>query len=250
MATDRFARRSNGWLFGVWIPLFAMAISCAPRTQTDPLDTPPANETSVKPGINQQYENPDVPKVLERLETESREIYRDREAIVRDLRLKPGTRLADIGAGTGLFTELLGNAVGEHGKVFAVDISQQLLDYIAQRAAKAGLRNVETVLCQPKTVNLPAGSIDAAFICDVYHHFEYPRSSMASLHKAMRPGGTLYLIDFVRIEGVTRQWVLDHVRAGQEVFTSEIEAAGFEQIKDFHPTAPLSENYFIAFRRK
>ncbi len=88
--------------------------------------------------------------------------------------------------------------------------------------------------------------MDLAFICDVYHHFEYPHSSLASLHRALRPGGELVLVEFKRVPGQSSDWVLNHVRAGQEVFTAEIEAAGFKKAQEINL---LKENYILRFRK-
>lgn len=205
-------------------------------------------ETSAKPGVNADYLKPDldVTKWVERFEREGREIYDHREAIVAAARTKPGSTMADIGAGTGLFTPYFSRAVGARGKVYAVDIVPAFLDRINKRATSEGLDNVHTVLCTERSVELPANSIDFAFICDVYHHFEYPRSSMASLHRALRPDGEVLMVEFKRIPGVSSDWILNHVRAGQEVFTAEIEAAGFKQIEENHL---LKDNYVIRFRK-
>ena len=86
-------------------------------------------------------------------------------------------------------------------------------------------------------------------MCDAYHHFEYPRSMNASLWRALRPGGTLMLIDFRRVPGKSPDWILEHVRAGEEVFTAELQAAGFEKIEDPRPTPALQENYLVRFRK-
>ena len=85
-------------------------------------------------------------------------------------------------------------------------------------------------------------------MCDTYHHFEYPHSTLASLHQAIRPGGSLVVIDFERIPGESRDWVLEHVRAGKDVFTREIEAAGFELVEQV-AIEGLKENYVLRFRR-
>ena len=90
--------------------------------------------------------------------------------------------------------------------------------------------------------------LDLVFICDTYHHFEYPQTTLASLHAALRPGGMLAVVDFERIEGVSRPWVLNHMRAGKEVFRSEIEAAGFRFLEEVE-VAGLEENYLLLFRR-
>ena len=87
-----------------------------------------------------------------------------------------------------------------------------------------------------------------AFICDVYHHFEFPQATLATLHKALKSGGELVLIDFKRIPGESSDFVMGHVRAGQEVFEAEVIAAGFEKISEVKDV--LKENYFVKFRRK
>jgi len=154
---------------------------------------PAVAEASVKPGVNTEYLKPDldVSQWVERFEHEGREIYDHREAIVAAVGLKPGMVVADIGAGTGLFTPYFSRAVGAKGRVMAVDIVPAFLERIRQRATAEGLANVQTVLGTERSVELPPNSIDVAFICDVYHHFEYPHSSMTSLHRALRPGGVL-----------------------------------------------------------
>lgn len=210
--------------------------------------TAAAPESSVKPGVNAEFLKPDlnVSQWVERFEREGREIYDRREAIVAAARLQPGMVVADIGAGTGLFTPYFSRAVGPKGKVMAVDIVPAFLDRIRQRATAEGLANVQTVLCTDRSVELPPNSIDFAFICDVYHHFEYPHSSMTSLHRALRAGGELLLVDFKRVPGKSSDWVLDHVRAGQDVFTAEIHAAGFEQVEE---RDILKDNYVVRFRK-
>ena len=209
-----------------------------------------AQEQSVKPGINDKFLDPalKVDEWTEKFETESREIFHQRNQIVASVGLKPGMKIADIGAGTGLFTLPFANAVGAEGKVYAVEIAKNFLRHIRARAQKANAANVETILCTDRSVELPESSIDLAFICDVYHHFEYPQASLASLHKALKPGGEIILIDFKRIPGESSDFVMGHVRAGQEVFESEVTAAGFEKVGEVKDV--LKENYFVRFRRK
>lgn len=209
-----------------------------------------AQEQSVKPGINDKFLDPQMKadEWVGKFETESREIFHQRERIVAAVGLKPGQSVADIGAGTGLFTVPFAQSVGSAGKVYAVEIAPKFLEMIAHRAAKAELKNVQTILGSARSVELPDASIDVAFICDVYHHFEYPQASLASLHRALRPGGEVVLIDFKRIPGTSSDFIMGHVRAGQEVFEAEIVAAGFEKIAEV--TDVLKENYFVRFRRK
>ena len=207
----------------------------------------PAQEQSVRPGINDAFENPNLDEFVGRFERDGRDAYDHRHEVLAAMRLRPGMDVADIGAGTGLFTRLFAPLVGPEGTVYAVDISERFVKHVEDKAAKAGLKNVVGVVCTPESVKLPPASINLAFICDTYHHFEFPQKTMASLHQALRPGGEVILIDFHRIEGVSSDWALDHVRAGQEVFTREIEQAGFRQIEEKKDL--LNESYFVRFRK-
>ena len=205
-----------------------------------------AQETSVNPGINDSYKDPDPKDFTKRFEVESREVFANRDRIVATCKLKRGMAVADVGAGTGLFTRLFAKQVGADGKVYAIDIAKNFLQHIEKTAKDAGLTNVETILATADSTNLPVNTVDVAFICDVYHHFEFPHKTMATIHQALRPGGRLVVIDFHRIEGVSSDWILGHVRAGQEVFRGEIEAAGFKLVEE---PKFLKENYCTVFER-
>ncbi|MHC4991990.1 MAG: class I SAM-dependent methyltransferase, partial [Planctomycetota bacterium] len=160
-----------------------------------------------------------------------------------------GTDVADIGAGSGFMTELLAELVGPNGTVYAVDINPVMMGRLARRADENGIDNLQIVVCSERTVDLPPESVDMVFICDTYHHFEYPRTTMRSIHEALRPGGQIVLVDFHRIPGVSPEWILGHVRAGEEVFTQEIVDSGFELIND-HAVPFLEENYVLRFRKQ
>ncbi|MFK7896742.1 MAG: class I SAM-dependent methyltransferase [Myxococcota bacterium] len=201
-------------------------------------------------GINDSFldEEMDVSSYVERFEGESRAVYAERVAITRALGLAPGDRIADIGAGTGFFTALFDAAVGPNGKTYAVEISPQFLKHLRDRAEEENLQSVEVVEGTMTSVELPQSSIEIAFICDVYHHFESPEATLASLFEAIRPGGELVLIEFERIPGETPAWLLKHVRAGRDVFQAEIEAAGFVW-QDEIQLPGLDDNYIFRFKK-
>ena len=217
---------------------------------TSPTATAPpaAPETSVRPGVNEPYRGADVGQWVKRFERQGREIHDLRHEIVAACAFLPGDDVADIGAGTGLLVEPLAEAVGTTGTIYAVDIVPEFIEHIARRTRDAGLRNVKTVLCTERSVELPAGSIDVAFVCDAYHHFEYPQSTMTSIHEALRPGGSIIVIDFRREPGRSRDWVLDHVRAGRETVIQEIESYGFRLVETID--VGLRENYMLRFARR
>jgi len=204
-----------------------------------------AQQESVRPGINDSFRDPDPQKFAARFEVESREVFAKRVEIVAELGLKPGMVIADVGAGTGLFTREFAAKLGRDGRVLAVDISENFLEHIRRTVREKGLLNVETVLCTDDSTKLPQGSVDAVFICDTYHHFEYPAKTMTSVRKALRPGGKVYVIDFHRIEGKSSEWTMNHVRAGQEVFEAEILEAGFRRLRQVEGV--LSDNYMLVF---
>lgn len=213
-------------------------------------EQPPVKGESVKPGINARYLAPDmkVEEWVERFEGESREIFIARQAITEAVQLKPGATIADIGAGTGLFTALFAHQVGAEGQVYAVDIAPKFVAHLRDRVAEKGFGQVTVVLSQEDSITLPAKSIDVAFVCDVYHHFEYPQASLASIYRALRPGGTFVVIDFERIPDKSPEWIFDHVRAGKEVVTKEIQAAGFQLLEEVSLDG-LTENYFLRFAK-
>lgn len=207
----------------------------------------PAQEKSVRPDINVPFQNPDLPEFMKKFEVESREIYAQRKEIVTACKFTPGMSVADIGAGTGIFSLLFAKEVGPKGKVYAVDIAKTFLEHIAKTAKNEALKNIETVQCDQVSCKLPASSVDAVFICDTYHHFEFPQRTLASIHQALKPGGQLIIIDFKRVPGMSSEWTLKHVRAGQEVFTAEIRDAGFKQLDE---VKLLKDNYFVRFEKK
>ncbi|MBM4071911.1 MAG: class I SAM-dependent methyltransferase [Planctomycetes bacterium] len=206
----------------------------------------PAQDKSVRPGINKPFESPDVKGFIGKFEGESREVFSQRKEIVAACRIRPGMAVADIGAGTGLFSRLFAREVGPNGKVYAVDIAPDFVKHVESTCEKSGIKNVVGVVCAADNVRLPPRSIDLAFICDTYHHFEFPYKTMASIHQALRPGGRVIVIDFHRIAGKSRAWVLNHVRAGQEVVTKEIESAGFKSMGE---ESLLKENYLVKFKK-
>ena len=205
-----------------------------------------AQESSLSPGINRAYENPNYARWQSTFESEGREIYEQRHAIVEALALKPGMAVADVGAGTGVMSLLFAQKVGAGGTVIAQDIAPEFLRGIEERARKLGVAQLRTLLGGEKDARLPANSVDLVFTSDTYHHFEFPQAMLASLHAALRPGGRLIIIDYEKIPGRSSPWVMSHVRANRETVIGEITAAGFvlDRTHGF-----LRDNYFLEFRK-
>jgi SAM-dependent methyltransferase len=226
----------------------AMLATAGGWSQTQTTTTQSTIKTKADPKINEPFQKPDVRGYIKKFESEDRENYARRHEIVAALHLAPGMAVADIGAGTGFFTRLFAEKVGPAGKVYAVDIAPQFLAHIAADARKRRQDQVVTVLVSQDSTNLPKASVDVVFLSDVYHHLEKPEQVLASIRQALRPGGRLVVIDFDRVEGRSSAFVLKHVRASQEVFRREIEAAGFTRIPTPNPPR-LKENFFLSFRK-
>jgi predicted methyltransferase len=194
--------------------------------------------------LNRPFLDPDFASWVKRFESPGREVYDRRAAIEAATGLKPGMHVADVGAGTGLFTLAFARAVGPQGRVHAVDVSRPFAENILRRARAQGLANVDIVVNTQSDSGLPTDSIDLAFVCDTYHHFERPRAMLDSIRRALRAGGVLVVVDYERIEGRSSRWVLQHVRDGKDEVRREIEAAGFRLVTD-EPV--LEQNFFLRF---
>jgi precorrin-6B methylase 2 len=116
--------------------------------------------------------------------------------MVESLGLKPGMAVADVGAGSGRISLMMAPLVGEQGKVYAVDISQKMLDYLSDKLNRQDVKNVELVLATAKSPELKPESVDLALMVDVYHELEFPYESMLAMSKAIRPGGRVVLVEF------------------------------------------------------
>ncbi len=205
-------------------------------------------EQSVKPGINDRWMSAEIEPLVASLESESREIYVNRRLLAEVAGPRSGMDVADVGAGSGFMARELVRLVGPTGTVYAVDINPVMMQHVALRAAADDITNLRTVVCTDRSVNLAPGSVDMVFMCDTYHHFEYPASTLRTIHEAVRPGGQIVVVDFRREPGTSRAWIIGHVRAGQEEFIGEITAAGFELIQE-HDVPELEENYVLRFVR-
>lgn len=201
-------------------------------------------------GINSKFLDPelDPQEWVGRFEVESREVFHAREAILAAVRLTPGARIADVGCGTGAFLTMFSRAVGQEGRVYAVDISPRLIEFVEKRVRDEQLDNVAVVHSTAISIKLPPASVGTVFTCDTYHHFEAYPEMLASIRQALVPGGLFMVVDFERIEGVSREWIMGHVRAGKQTVRQEIEAAGFEFVGEVQVPA-FEENYLLRFRR-
>lgn len=205
-----------------------------------------AQEENVRPGINDYYYDAQFEQWLNTFESPGREVFDKKEVILQSLHIKTGMKIADIGAGTGLYTIPFAQQVGEKGIVYAVDISDDFIQNIKQRAKHHDLKNVVGHINNQKEIGLAQNSIDLAFICNTYHHFEYPLTTLKSIYQALLPGGKLVIIDYKRDPKVSSSWVMGHVRTHKKSVIKEVESIGFQLIDDKNI---LKQNYFLSFSK-
>jgi predicted methyltransferase len=208
-----------------------------------PLSTLRAQEESLRPGINKAA---DVEKRVKSYEREDRDVVQHCDALVDACALAPGMDVADVGAGSGLFTRRMAAKVGPEGRVYAIDISAPLVKHTEETCAEQELKNVTGVVCTPTSSKLPPDSIDLAFVCDTYHHFEFPFKMLASIYEAIRPGGRLIVVDYEKQKGVSSDWVLGHIRADKPTVIREIRKAGFSFVDE---ADVMEQQYVLRFQK-
>ncbi|MFN7995652.1 MAG: class I SAM-dependent methyltransferase [Bryobacteraceae bacterium] len=218
-----------------------LAMLCAPWAFPQQAITPKAKE------LNQSFDA-DASQWIERFEHEGRAIYDKRYEVLDALHLKPGMNVADIGAGSGLIARLIAQRIAPGGTVYAVDISKNMIDHITKVAGEQHIGNLKAVLGDPHSPRLEPNSMDVVCIIDSYHHFEFPQDMLREIKRSLRPDGALVLIDFKRVDGVSKDFILKMVRAGEGTFTDEFQNAGFELIE--RRDDMFEDNYLLRFRQR
>lgn len=136
---------------------------------------------------------------LERTEREEEE---NLVLLVKSLRLKPGMTVADIGSGSGVVSLRMAEQIGPEGTVLAVDIQQEMLDRLLDRAKRVGATNVKPVLGTDRSPKLAPGTVDLAVMVDVYHEFAFPYEMLGEIAKALKTGGRVAFVEY-RLEDPT-----------------------------------------------
>jgi len=180
-------------------------------------------------GINKWYMGRQIAQVMSHygidwLERPEREKEENTSLLLKNLAVKPGMLIADIGAGSGYHSALLSKMVGT-GKVFAVDVEPEMIAYLKDRIKLEGYKNIIPVLSTEQKVSLPANSIDVMLLVDVYHEFSFPYEMTLSMLEALKPGGKLVLVEF-RAEDSNVPIKTIH-KMGEQQAVKEFKALGF-----------------------
>ena len=156
------------------------------------------------------------------------------------LKITEGKSVADIGAGGGWFSVRAAKRVGSNGKVFAVEISQNDLNFIDARTKKENLPNIQTVLGTEDNPKLPENSVDAVLILKTYHEIAQPVKELENLRPSLKKDALIGVIDRNgngADHGIQMQTVID-----------EFKRAGFEKIADYDFVKPDGMDYFLVFK--
>ena len=166
------------------------------------------------------------PEYLGQLEGPDRDAWQRPDQIMDALQIGENSVVADLGAGGGWFTVRLAHRVGPNGRVYAEDIQPQMIESIQRRRDREVLLNVETVLGTAVDPKLPAGSLDAVLIVDAYHEIEQPVALLKNVAKALKPGGTIGIVNFKKDGGGPGPDMDERVDA--EKVVDDARAAGLE----------------------
>jgi ubiquinone/menaquinone biosynthesis C-methylase UbiE len=156
--------------------------------------------------------------------------------LIAALGIKPGMAVADVGAGSGYMLPHLAEAVGPSGKVFAEDIFPDLVE--AARKSGAKYSNITYIQGNAESAELPPNSVDLVLVLDAYHHFDHPETMLASLKRALKPGGRIAIVEYHKNEkSMPGGRALTHIRATLDEFVKEIEGFGYraKSVREFLP---------------
>ena len=171
------------------------------------------------------------------------------DEILAKLSLKPGMVIADIGAGSGLFSRPLAKAVAPKGRVYAVDIQQGLLDYIDKRDKEENIGNVRTVLGEFDDPKLPARDVDLAFINDVLHHIQNRATYLKALSTYVKPNGRIVIIEMNKDDPNTPHKSQPELLVAREDIQKWMSDAGFKLVGE-HPDLFPGTRWYLVFGRK
>jgi arsenite methyltransferase len=175
----------------------------------------------------------------------SRDGWQQPERVIAALGLEPGDRVADLGSGSGYFTLHLANAVGPEGRVYAVDVDEEMNEYLRERVRQAGAANVEIVLGRFDDPLLPDGGIDLVLTVDTYHHIDDRPAYFRELQRDLAPGGRVAVIDYDGRKGWFVRW-MGH-STPRDLLLREMDEAGYE-VAEEHDF--IDRQSFVVFRAR
>jgi len=183
---------------------------------------------------NSGYQTPEQRKsVAAGLADPNRDAKQKPRELIKEMGLQRGMSVADVGTGVGYMLPFLSRTVGARGHVYGEDIFDDFLASAKQVAATQKLENVTFIKGTEKDPMLPEGQLDEVLVLDVYHHFDYPETMLAGIHKALKPGGKLIIVEYYKSqEAMPNGRALTHIRLNKPDVIKEIEANHFHLVSE------------------
>lgn len=234
-----------------WLAALAGLAAGAPAVARDAGSTARYGRVAPSPdGIGKTFMGREIASVMGWqaagwLERPERETEEDVERMVASLGLVAGQRVADVGAGTGYVARKLARAVGPSGRVFAVDVQPEMIALLRDLALKERLAQVEPVLGTAMETKLGAASVDLALLVDVYHELEQPFEVLASVVRAVRPGGRVVFVEYRAGEPAVPIKPLHTMAVEQVRREAEVHGLRFERVD-----SSLPWQHVVTFRKR
>jgi ubiquinone/menaquinone biosynthesis C-methylase UbiE len=178
------------------------------------------------------------------LERPDREAEEQPSRVVEALRLRPGDTVADLGAGSGYFTFRLAQAVGDRGRVYAVDLQPEMLAAIRSRALREHVAHVKPIAATETDPKLPANRLDLVLMVDVYHELAYPYEVMSKVRDALKPGGRIALVEYRKEDPAVG--IKEVHKMSEAQILRELTAAGYTLVETVRT---LSRQHLMIFRK-
>jgi SAM-dependent methyltransferase len=230
----------------VFLTLFAaLAFSACQTAELSKLDNAsvhsptPTIQTNVNEDINRPRSEPYAGD-LSIFEDENRAKNLSIDRVMDILKISEGKSVADIGAGSGWFTTRAAKRVGGKGKVYAVEINQEYIKHINERAKKENFTNIQTVLGAEDNPNLPQNAVDAVLILKTYHEIAEPIKVLRNLRSSLKLNALVGVID--------RNGKGDDHGINKEAVVEEAKRAGFSLVNEYDFVKPDGMDYFLVFR--
>ena len=205
----------------------------------EPIPTPPATATT---DSAQRPTSTPYTGDLSIFDTPDRNKKLQIERVMDLLSIRPGSTVADIGAGSGWFTVRAAKRVADQGTVYAVDINPDAIKYINERIKKNGIQNVRTIVSAPDDPKLPNNSVDSVLILKTYHEIADPVRLLENVRKSLRPGARVGIIDR---NGNGQDHGIE-----KSVVEQEAARAGYHLTGDYDFVKADREDYFLVFEVK
>jgi FkbM family methyltransferase len=223
-----------------WLVIIHLQSVAQPRYRTAPGDPN---------GIDKWYMGRQIAHVMSHygipwLERAERQEEEDTDLLLRNLGLKNGMQVADIGAGSGYHSVRIARRIGS-GRVYAVDVSPEMVDHLGARIKRESIRNVSCVLGSERDIPLKEGTIDLILMVDVYHEFSHPYEMVQAMRRILRDDGRICLVEFRGEDASVPIKTIHKMTEAQAV--REFEASGFELERNI---SNLPWQHCLMFRKR